>query len=836
MVPALTLAAFLAAPLLSKSLYAADEATPPVMPAPAADSAAAPAPTPAEATPAPAPGAAAPGTAAPAAATPAESTPAPAAADAAAPTTAPADSAASLVIPPPVSTADVVNLLPGGAPVEEVAKAPTLLDQVGDYWHYGKVARYDLAASTADKILAAGLADPAATLAAFETVASKSQDNMDALMLRWQQLPLPSIEQVAQSPELKAQRASMEKMKASTVKLRELINNGFALRAGNPAFIRGTIIEMSQGQRAYDNNLPRLRRSGELATKVLVDILRNPADRQYNNTARRILRDLGLQALNPLVAATETKNADTLVDVCAALGDIGYDAAVPYLARLVNDAALPEAVHIAARNALIHMGAGNPANLNAANLFFDLADKLYSNTASIAPSAEKISYVWYWKEATGLAKIDVPSPIFSDVMAMREAEYALKLNPGKGEAVSMWLVSNTKREADLPKGATDPTHAGDPDAHYYNVSAGVQYLNEALSRSIRDRNAAVTLKLTQALQSIIGQRELTGAAGDPLIQALYFPNRLVRYEAAFALAESLPTQAFPGSDRVVPLLVEAMSQSAKPNIMIVAPAGDLGNLRDATSSLGFQVASAPDPVAAANASLVLPSVDLIVISEDSEVNQMIDLERTTPRLQGAGILVLTHLPESPYKVKAATDPLLNAAAMPPKAGLAAMLKSEIEMARQHAGTGSVTDKEAAAYALRAADLLVKLAITRGQPLDLKVAEAGVLGGLSDSRPEIAKAAGRVLGMLDSQAAQNGLAARASDETAPADVRVSLFKSLAVNAKFYGNHLDADQVAAVEKIVTDSKNADIRGAAAEARGALNLPADQARTLILSQSRN
>jgi hypothetical protein len=286
----------------------------------------------------------------------------------------------------------------------------------------------------------------------------------------------------------------------------------------------------------------------------------------------------------------------------------------------------------------------------------------------------------------------------------------------------------------------------------------------------------------------------------------------------------------------VPLLVEAMGQSAKLNVLVVAPEADLGNLRDAATSSGYQVAAAKDAVSAANQSMTLSSVDVIVISEDSDVQRMIELEQTTAHLQGAALLVMTHGPGSSFAVRSQTDSLMNSAVMPPKGALAATLKTEIERARLHAGTSTLSDQQASAYALRAADLLVKLAITRGQALDLTVAEGGVLTGLNDSRPDIAKAAGRVLAVLDSQPAQNGLAARASDESAPADVRVSLYKSLAASAKSFGNKLGDDQISALEKVVTDSKNADIRGAAAEARGALNLPSDQARSLILGQSRN
>ena len=56
-----------------------------------------------------------------------------------------------------------------------------------------------------------------------------------------------------------------------------------------------------------------------------------------------------------------------------------------------------------------------------------------------------------------------------------------------------------------------------------------------------------------------------------------------------------------------------------------------------------------------------------------------------------------------------------------------------------------------------------------------------------------------------------------------------------DAKFFGNHLDAGQIKTLEKVVAEATNLDLRSAAAEARGALNLPAEQAKTLVVGQSK-
>jgi len=227
---------------------------------------------------------------------------------------------------------------------------------------------------------------------------------------------------------------------------------------------------------------------------------------------------------------------------------------------------------------------------------------------------------------------------------------------------------------------------------------------------------------------------------------------------------------------------------------------------------------------------------VIVVSEDANVQLVISSAAQSARLQGASILVLTHNQNNPYVVGATQNPLLNTAVMPGKDQLADTLKIEIDKARVHGGAVVLKDEQATEYAQRAAELLAKLAQTRNLAFDLNVAQPGVLAALmTDSRPEILKGAGKVLANLDSPSSQAGLLTKALEEATAAEVRVSLFKSLAANAKFFGNHLDGAQAADLQKVVQDAKSADIRSAAAEARGALNLPADQTKKLILDQSK-
>ena len=64
--------------------------------------------------------------------------------------------------------------------------------------------------------------------------------------------------------------------------------------------------------------------------------------------------------------------------------------------------------------------------------------------------------------------------------------------------------------------------------------------------------------------------------------------------------------------------------------------------------------------------------------------------------------------------------------------------------------------------------------------------------------------------------------------------MSLYKSLATSAKFFGSRLSPDQLNQLQQTVMNEKNLDIRSAAAEARGALNRPPDEVKSLLLQRA--
>ena len=718
--------------------------------------------------------------------------------------------AAPVVLLPQVTFAQDANTALGAAPSVSPASDP-LQASVEDYWHYGKVARYDVAAAKANEILASG-AEPLKVLEAFEKVTRDRGDNLDEWLARWQ---------------------GVDQLKDVTTKLNDVINQGRYTRRAEPGYIEKNVARLNGGDRPYRLAMAQLRESGELAVPAMLAVLNDPNKADLHGAVRRGLVGLGRSALSPLCAATMSDDPAQVELVCTLLGELGYDSAVPYLAAVAANGS--ENVKRAAQASIQRIntnGTATPMTGTPGDLFYDLANKqYYGRTSLVADLRYPQANVWSFDKGKGLVRTPVPPSIFNDVMSMGQAEMAMRMN-AKMDALSLWLAGDFKREADLPQGQTDDTRmAGAPDAHFYGVTAGAQYLNAVLTRALNDKNNAVSLSSVKALQEIVGDANFK-SGGSPLIDAMQSPDRRVRFEAAFTLAEALPQQPFQGQELVVPLLAEAISQTGQPSVLVVGPSNEMVNgLVQPLKAEGFIAAGATAAAAALSTASSLPAIDVILISEDLspvETESLLGLVARSPKLRAAGKLFMVHSAASQWNSRKASDPTISTTTVMDAAGL----KDEITKARDATGALPLDPALATMYATRAGELIKNLAISRGQVLDLGPSRSTLLGALEDARPDVAKLAGQGLALMNSDDAQKGLLLRATTEGVPDDVKMSLFKSLATSAKFFGNKLDAGQIAALDGVVTGTGTPDVKSAAAEARGALDLPADQARKLILN----
>jgi hypothetical protein len=141
------------------------------------------------------------------------------------------------------------------------------------------------------------------------------------------------------------------------------------------------------------------------------------------------------------------------------------------------------------------------------------------------------------------------------------------------------------------------------------------------------------------------------------------------------------------------------------------------------------------------------------------------------------------------------------------------------------------------YAGRAAAALLKVAVSRNPVIDLSLAQLALINATTDSRPDIQTIAAQILAYLTSPDAQRAIASMALNPDGDMDIRIAAFHCLADSAKMHGNLLVDLTVGQIYDLVRSNETqTELRAAAAGAYGALNLPSQQVRNLILDQAKS
>jgi hypothetical protein len=353
--------------------------------------------------------------------------------------------------------------------------------------------------------------------------------------------------------------------------------------------------------------------------------------------------------------------------------------------------------------------------LPAAELLFNLAENYYYHSESLAAAADyDFANIWFWdKGSRSLVREEVGKAHFNELMAMRACEWALKADESLGKAISLWLAAFFKAES---TGLAQPAYfgSGHAGAMTYATTSGPEYLHQSLERALNENNAYVTLEVVEALAANAGEKSLLWRLGteQPLVKALSFDDRAVRYSAAIAIGGAGPTSQFMGSKLIIQNLAEAVGRN---------------------------------------------------------------------------------------------------------------------------GADELGDELADTYAIRAVEVLNKLAVTRNRVVDMLGALESLVEGTKGSWPQMQNMAGDVLARLDSPDAQRAIADMALSAGNSLDVRKYAFDSLAISAKLNANLLTDEQIDAIYSLISsDATDAELRNTAAIAYGALNLPSKRVKDLILDQA--
>lgn len=686
-----------------------------------------------------------------------------------------------------------------------------------DLMHYALIGRFDLAQQYGQALLNLN----PKPIEIFDLAENGKYENPYQILDRMQ--TTPTLKEIAR-------------------KVRALIEAGRHAQRTDTQNIQNEVDRLTVNPRGRQIAMARLKDSGEWAVPVLIQALRDSSRSDDFIYFRWALPQLGLVAVNPLVVALEQSDDLNLrLSILEALGKIGYPSAIPYILAIVeNKSSGPELKSGALKALIAIQGNEPPRELTAAEAFENLAEDYYNHLASLAvPANQDQANVWFWDNQKGLFKEEVPRESFDELMTMRCCEKSVKLDTHRAGAISLWLSAFFRLEAE---GQPQPKYFGKnhADAGTYALTAGPEYLHRCLHRALKNRNRPVALASIAALRRNSGQQSLLYSLGQeqPLISALQYPDREIRFSAALTIGGALPKQAFPRQDQVVPIIVEALQQKGQRFGIVVD--SNKNRARQIAASLRqtgkfTEIISEAHFGTAIEQAQRVPSIDLVVLAyniERPDIQSALELTKNNYRLAFCPTIVLA---DEQNFIRAKDLKAKNGflKVLPDNAPVPDILQAAQEiLAHNHAG--EFDPKLADFYATAAAQVLNRLAVTGNAVLNLKAAEPALIEAIRDTRKPIQTAVTETLAHLDSMAAQRAIASLGLEEQVEQPTRLMAFRNLAVSAKMYGNLLLGEQVQGIYRLVSSQQaDPDLRNMAAEAYGSLNLPSDQISRLITDQ---
>ena len=693
-----------------------------------------------------------------------------------------------------------------------IAAAPALgqddpSEQLEEFIHYTKIAKPELAASWAQKLLESVTTD---------VQLAELLDENRTLNQRFEE----AIGKAQRIPDLEAMAAELQRR----------ATEGRLALARDPQRIGHAITMLTGTQRMQLHARQQLNAAGEYAVPRLLTVITDGKDERLRTAVGRVLSDIGRQAVTPLCTALPNLDNRNQRFVCRLLGEIRLPQAAPYLMELSDNEAAAAATRDAALRAFQNVG-GIKSDLS--ELYTDLGEQYFNESESlIAYSFEPTNNIWSYDPQFGLEVTPVPTEIFSEVMAMRVTSKALSLNPDNERALSVFVASNIRRENELPHGAADPIYGEIPyTPAFYATVFGTRVCLEVLGIGLDRLDTPLVRDAIAALSETTGGANLFSAADgrQPLLESLTYPDRRVQYEAALTLGRAMPSRRFTGDGTIVPLLASAVRTGNEAFAVVVAGNDENRRLKAShLESLGFTIVAAGPNFDAVRPEIgAAVGVDLVLVqaANTERAIETVGEVHAYPKTAATPLLVVAVAIEMPELKLVFRDDI--------RVKIARARISEAEFAEAvdevmlRAAGGRMTEAEAEAYAIEAIMTLRDIAISGNTAYAIDDAAPALIQALADRSGALRLNVAMILAMIDGRQPQRTLFDAAMAATG--DEQLDLLDAVAESVKRFGDHSDPRHVAALLDLITNS-GGETAEAAARVAGALNLPTRTAIELI------
>jgi hypothetical protein len=671
--------------------------------------------------------------------------------------------------------------------------------------HYTIVGRGDLAAASANALLASGITDE--ELAELVDEAGLAA-RIDQALLSGRRLE--GVETVAGELTVKIERGRFNLATDG-----DRIKDSMGMLTGN---VRGRMLGRD-----------RLAAAGPYAVRPLLEVLVSGEDPILVSEVEALLvqriRDAAVLPLCEALPSLAPQAQERVLFVLGAIGAPSGRTAMPFIAELV--AASPSDVTSAkGREAIDRLGgtAEDPsAQFTAlADRFFRLDESLVALPPQRSLAAADSLDVWSYGNFSGLEPTPVAKSLWFDVMAMRMAERALELDAGNRQALALFIASDLRRGLTLASlGATDPIYGGQRySPEFFATAAGPSIAQDVLGLALSVKDTPLVRRAISVLAATAGSESMIRAGeARPMVEALGYPGRRVRIEAALAIASAMPRTAFPGDHAVVPILASAVRSDAAFAIVIASDLEERRQVSGALANAGYTVLPGGPTFAEAEVSILgNAGVDLIVVRGNAEAIAAAHASTRGAALTNAVPFVAI---ASAFDAGEAGTVLRDdaaAMAMTSSGDEDAMIASVRSFLEQTLGS-AMDVNEAREYAILSLEALKAIALSDGSVLSIADAEAPLSEALATERGALRVMIAEVLAMIGSDAAQQALIDAAI--SAGDGDQVDLLDQAAASARRFGNRSHPSQASALVGLIRSS-NGDVADAAGRLYGSLDLP--------------
>jgi len=577
-------------------------------------------------------------------------------------------------------------------------------------------------------------------------------------------------------------------------------------RLNDPERIRFFVGQLNKRpeERAYA--ISQLRASGPRSIPPMIEILRDPAQQSYHGPIFSALLKMDRDIAPPLLAALDTKNnfvRSVIVDV---FGDRADPRIVPDLYYLMAAKNASATLQEKAREWLTRFLKKDPRDLGDPRAaLVAAAERYYQHDDDLA--GQKLM-VWTWNEQTGLTGRPATATEVEESNGIAYARKALDLDPqyvpAQIELLSIVLDKAYERfgpTANLPRVA--------PELASLLAASPPRLLEQVLAKALKDRRSLTALGAARglALHSDPELLRMTDKGSPPLLQALLYPDRRVRFAAAeTALAVNRIGTDYPGNSRVVEVLRHAITGTGPSRALVgLGDKAEANRIAGLLRPLGFEAQVMPFGADLLAEAARTGNVGLVVVDNDLPnpgFNHFLSQYKRNPYTAGVPLLLIADRDFGRH-AQDELAMLANVRIIPKLPQSMELLRAEVNALLAERTTPPFTDSERVQQAKEAVDYFARMATGELKGYDIRPAEGALIRALNDDI--LAPSAAVALSHLPSREVQEALAMAVLSEEKAAPIRVAIAPSLRAHIQRFGKMLTPPRVQALIALAANTKD-------------------------------